>query len=180
MPVEFTEGDVMISEDRPADAAHPVAMAPDNPGQEGSARVAVGVAYGANEPTTDPPLIVIAAVENATDVGEIHTVGTPGGTSHLILNAAMLGASVLGKTVAQLLEPAPTNFIFPTIAPPTMEPGGGIKEVPHPPEPVVEVPNEAFTVTTSCVDTPPLRSGGENDTPPPHAPCARSQVTVPW
>lgn len=116
---------------------------------------------------TEPPLMVIAEVEKLTDVGEIHSVGAPAGTSHLILNAAGFGTRVLGKSVVQLLEPAPTNFILPTIAPPTAEPGGGTMEVWHAPVPVVEDPNDALTVTTSWVDTPPLRSGGANVTAPP-------------
>jgi hypothetical protein len=151
-----------------------------------SESVTLGVGYEANDPVNFPPVIVMSVILAApvTDIvdGFFHTVGTPLGSNHFIVNfEGAVGVSGLPlKMVEQLLASTVWNFSFPCRAPKTV--GGDRAEAPHGLDGPNFTLNEPPTVTVSWDATPPDRRGGEKVTtadPPDQAPPDGLQVTLP-
>jgi hypothetical protein len=154
-------------------------------GQLLSESVAVGVAYGVNEPLAVPPVIEMlvnaAAPVTTKFAGCFHLVGVlPEGVVHLILNIGGADVVLVGvgravplKIVAQLLAvPGMWNFTCPAIAPMATKP------------PVVThgldvLPRMAFTLISSWLEVPPFLRAGEKSTIPFQTPPAVLHVTWP-
>lgn len=140
--------------------------------------VALGVAYGENDPVTFPPVTVKLVIPGAPTTenagGCVQGVGDPGGTSHLSLNfeAAVGTRERPLKTLEHLFAPAPVKINVPLIVPETAIP----VVVTHG---LDELPNDAFTVIFSVVAVPPLIIGGLNPIDPDQTPCVALQVTSP-
>jgi hypothetical protein len=131
--------------------------------------VAVGVAYGENDPVTFPPVTVKLVMPSAPTKekggGGFQTVGAPGGVVHVSLNFEVeIGTreSPL-KTLEHLFAFAPVNVILPTIEPVTAMPA----VVTHG---LAELPSVALTIIVSVVAVPLLKSGGLNRIVPDHGP----------
>ncbi len=143
---------------RPAVDPQPSGTAPAQPESES---VAFGVAYGANEPVTFPPVTVKLVMPGAPTTekagGCFHFVGAPGGTAQVSLNFDVeVGTRERPlKTLEHLLAPEPVNVNVPLIAPSTAMPDVVTQGL-------AELPNDAFTVIFSVVAEPPLKSGGVN------------------
>jgi hypothetical protein len=151
---------------RPELDPHPVGTAVL---QFASDNVAFGVAYGANDPVTVPPVTVKLVMPGAPTTekaeGCFQGVGAPGGVAHVSLNFEVdVGTRDRPlKTFEHRFDFAPVKINLPLIAPVATKPAF----VRHA---LAVLPNAAVTTIVSVVAVPPLVSGGVNLIEPDHGP----------